>query len=393
MYRKMEKTGDELSLLGYGCMRFPRRGGMIDEKRARKQVISAIENGVNYFDTAYIYPGSEKVLGNILKDGYRERVKIATKMPILSIKKSQDLNEIFEKQLERLQTDYIDYYLFHNLSTYAEWEFLKSVCVLDFIKTEKEKGRIINIGFSFHGNIVSFKEIIDSYDWDFCMIQYNFIDEGYQAGTKGLEYAASRGIGIIAMEPLRGGMLANKLPKEANELINNFTPKITAAEWAFRWLGDNPNINVVLSGMNREEDIEENINIFSNCSPNSLSDDEKNMLGAVKEIIHRKIKVNCTSCGYCLPCPKNVNIPKCFSAYNDKMIFDSLIGKIQGTMMYLFEDLNHNSGARNCTKCGVCEKKCPQDIAIMDELENVDKELDKWYFRAIAKVAIKVMYR
>ncbi|MDL2247049.1 aldo/keto reductase, partial [Methanobrevibacter sp. OttesenSCG-928-K11] len=374
---------------GYGCMRFPRKNGRIDEKRTEEQIITAIEEGVNYFDTAYTYPGSEKVLGKILKKGYRTKVKIATKIPIPSLKNQKDIYKIFEEQLKRLQTDYIDYYLIHNICTIDDWEFLESIGIIDFIKAEKEKCRIINIGFSFHGNIVNFKKVIDSYDWDFCMIQYNYLDEQYQAGSEGLEYAQSKGIGIIAMEPLRGGMLVDKLPQEAMNIIENFKVKRTPAEWALRWVGDNPNISVVLSGMNNEDNIKENIKIFSDCTPNSLNEEEKDMLHSVKEIFQRKIKINCTNCGYCLPCPRNVDIPLCFSNYNDKMMF----GQITSTVSYLIATMNNNSAASNCTNCGVCAKKCPQNIAISKELKSVDSEFNKWYYRAISKIVMKVMFR
>ncbi|MDR3063398.1 MAG: aldo/keto reductase, partial [Methanobrevibacter sp.] len=221
-YRKMEKTGDMLSILGYGCMRFPRKNGMLDEDRSEKQVISAIEKGVNYFDTAYLYPGNEKLLGKILSKGYRDKVKIATKIPIPAIKNKDKILKIFKTQLKRLQTNYIDYYLIHSLSTFEEWEKLKEIGIISFVKKEQEAKRIINFGFSYHGNLVNFKKIVDDYDWDFCMIQYNYIDENYQAGKKGLDYAASKGLGIIAMEPLRGGLLVDKLPKKAQNIINNF---------------------------------------------------------------------------------------------------------------------------------------------------------------------------
>ncbi|MCC7554084.1 MAG: aldo/keto reductase [Methanobacteriaceae archaeon] len=388
-YRKLKKTGDNLSLLGYGCMRFPRKNGRIDLKKTEQQVIKAIENGINYFDTAYTYSGSEETLGKILKNGYREKIKIATKIPIPSIKTKEDINRIFEKQLKRLQTNYIDYYLIHNVYTYDEWEKLKRLGFLEFIDKEKKKGRILNIGFSFHGNIINFKKIIDSYDWDLCMIQYNYLDENYQAGSEGLNYASSKDIGVIVMEPLRGGILVNKLSDKAKEIIDNFKIKKTPAEWGFKWVADNPNVKVVLSGMGEDKIIDENIKFFSKFESNTMNDDEKKMLESVKDIFQKSLQVNCTSCGYCLPCPQNVDIPNCFSSYNDKKIFKNF----SSTAFYLYNSLNNNSGADKCIKCGICEKKCPQKIAIIKELENVDKEMNKWYMRYLAKIVLKFMYR
>lgn len=389
MYREIEKNGDKLSILGYGCMRYPRKNVSIDYERTEKQIITAIENGVNYFDTAYLYPGSEKTLGKILKsNGYREKVKIATKMPAQVVKTRQKMDEIFEKQLERLETDYIDYYMIHNIIKFEDWENLKKFGILDFIEDEKKNGRIINFGFSFHGNLHEFKKTIDDYDWEFCMIQYNYVDENYQAGTEGLEYAASKNIGVIAMEPLRGGMLVDKLPKNAQKIIDDFKIKRSAGEWAFRWVWDNPAVKVVLSGMNDEKHIEENIKAASDALPNSLSLEEKEMLEKVKEEFKNKIKVECTNCAYCMPCPKGVDIPTCFSSYNDKSMF----GGFKPQIMYV-NATEDKSAAYKCTQCGICEKKCPQEIAIIEELKNVSKSMDKWYYRLLGKIVKLILYR
>jgi len=388
-YRKIEKNGDELSILGYGCMRYPKKNGFIDYKRTEKQIMTAIENGVNYFDTAYLYPGSEETLGKILKNNdVREKVKIADKMPALTAKNREKMDEIFEKQLERLQTDYIDYYMIHNLITFEDWERLKKNGILEFVDDEKKKGRIINFGFSFHGNLHNFKKIIDDYDWEFTMIQYNYVDENYQAGTEGLEYASSKNVGVIVMEPLRGGMLVDKLPNNAKKLIETFNIKGSPGEWALRWVWNHSDVKVVLSGMNREKDIEENIKIASTALPNSLSLAEKEMLEKVKGEFKSKIKVDCTNCAYCMPCPHGVDIPTCFSSYNDKSIF----GGFKSLGMYVFAT-GDESGAFKCTGCGVCEKKCPQNIAIVDELKNVSKSMDHWYFRVLGKIVKFFIYR
>lgn len=388
-YRKIEKNKDKLSVLGYGCMRFPKKNRVIDYEKTEKQIITAIEKGVNYFDTAYLYPKSEETLGKVLKsNNCREKVKIATKMPVQTIKNREKMDEIFENQLKRLKTDYIDYYLIHNLIKFEEWENLKNLGILDFINSEKKKGRLINFGFSFHGNLHEFKKIIDDYNWEVCMIQYNYIDEHYQAGTEGLDYAVSKNIGVIAMEPLRGGMLVEKLPKKAKKIIENFNVKRSPGEWGLRWVWDNPDIKVVLSGMNDDKIIEENINAASESSPNSLSLEEKQMLEKVKEEFKSKIKVECTNCAYCMPCPQGVDIPTCFSSYNDKSIF----GGFKPQVMYV-NATEDKSAAYKCTQCGVCEKKCPQEIAIIEELKNVSKSMDKWYYRLLGKIVKLIIYR
>jgi len=387
-YRKLEKTGDQLSLLGYGCMRFPRKNGQIDVKKAEQQVYEAIEKGVNYFDTAYNYPGSEETLGKILKKEDRKKVKIATKIALPSVKSREDIDKLFEKQLKRLQTDYVDYFLIHNLGSIGEWEEYKQLGILNFIKQEQKNGRIINFGFSFHGNIVNFKKIVDDYNWDCAMIQYNYLDDKYQAGKEGLDYAASKGLGIIIMEPLKGGLLVDKLPNEAKEIINNYEVKKSPGAWGLSFVGDNPNVNVILSGMNDEKIIEENLNLFKEFKANSLTDNDKNMLNSVKEEINKAMAVSCTNCGYCIPCPQKIDIPMCFSFYNDKVMF----GTINSRAMYLFNTFK-NASASACTKCGTCEKKCPQNIPIMEELENVDKQMDNFFLRIIGKLVMKIMYR
>ena len=389
LYRKIEKNGDELSILGYGCMRFPTKNGTIDYKRTEKQIMTAIEEGVNYFDTAYLYPGSGKTLGKILKNNnVREKVKIADKMPTLTARNRAKMDEIFEEQLKRLQTDYIDYYMIHNLINFEDWEKLKENGILEFVDDEKKKGRIINFGFSFHGNLHVFKKIIDDYNWEFSMIQYNYVDEYYQAGREGLDYATSKDIGVIIMEPLKGGMLVNKLPKNAQKYIEDFNVKRSPGEWALRWVWDHPAVKVVLSGMNEEEHIEENIKATRGALPNSLSEVEKEMLEKVKNEFKSKIEIDCTSCAYCMPCPHGVDIPTCFSSYNEKSMF----GGIMPIGMYVFRT-GDESGAFRCTDCGVCENKCPQDIAIVDELKNVSKSMDRGYFRIIGKIVKFFMYR
>ena len=387
LYREIKKNKDKLSILGYGCMRYPRKNGIIDYKRTEKQIMTAIENGVNFFDTAYLYPQSEEILGKILEENNcREKVKIADKLPM--VKTRERIAEIFEKQLKRLKTDYIDYYMIHTLFTFEDWQKLKNIGILSFLDEEKSKGRIINIGFSFHGNLHQFKKIIDDYDWEFCMIQYNYVDENYQAGKKGLEYAASKGIGVVVMEPLKGGMLVDKLPNEGQKIIDEFEIKRSPAEWAFRWVWNHPEVTVALSGMNEEKHIEDNIASASSAHANSLNGEELEMLGKVKNVFESKVKVNCTSCAYCLPCPHGVDIPTCFSLYNEKSIFSGLMSQI-----WYVNATGDKSAAYKCKQCGICEEKCPQEIAIMEELKNVSKSLDHWYFRVLGKIVKFFIYR
>ncbi|MDR3222807.1 MAG: aldo/keto reductase [Methanobrevibacter sp.] len=380
-YKKIDKTGDELSILGYGCMRYPRKNGMVDFKETKKQIRMAIDNGVNYFDTAYMYPQSEEILGKILLDGYRERVKIATKVQISKINSREDINKIFQKQLTRLQTDYIDYYLLHDIDI-ENWEKFREMNLLSFIKDEQNKGRIKNFGFSFHGNINNFKKILDDYDWDMILIQYNYIDENYQVGKEGLEYAASKGVGIVIMEPLRGGLLINKLSNESKKLIESFSIKRSPAEWALRWLWNDEKVDVVVSGMSTQEDIVENTAIASEMKPNSLNENELELINKLKNSFKDNIAVDCTGCGYCLPCQYGVDIPLSFSFLNDKVLF----GGVRFPVFYLLKTMENKSYASACVKCGACEKKCPQNILIMKELDNAKYSLEKWYYKVIYKI-------
>ena len=304
-YRLNKKNGDKLSILGFGCMRYPKKGSSIDVARTEALIISAIENGVNYFDTAYVYMRgkSESILGDVLAKGYRDRVKIATKIPPFLVKKNADLDKIFLTELERLKTDRIDYYLIHMLSDVEMWERLKGLGILEWIEEKKKSGQIINIGFSYHGGPQGFVKIIDSFDWDFCQIQYNYLDEYNQAGKSGLMHAASKGIPVMIMEPLRGGKIVDGLPKEVRHLWENATPKRSVAEWALRWVWNHPEVTLLLSGMNAESQLEENVRIASDVSENSLSQEELKLFDEAKQILSEKMKVNCTACGYCMPCP------------------------------------------------------------------------------------------
>ena len=374
-YRKVPKNGDQLSALGFGAMRLPTRMGRIDEERATKQIRGAIDQGVNYVDTAVPYHGgeSERFLGRALQDGYREKVKLATKLPPQSVNTREDMDRILDIQLKKLKTDHIDYYLLHGLND-GQWKKLRDLGVLEFLDKAKADGRIRNAGFSFHGDRKTFREIIDAYDWVFCQIQYNFLDETNQAGTEGLPYAASKNIAVMVMEPLRGGMLAGKLPKEAEQIYSRAGIKRSAAEWALRWVWNHPEVTVVLSGMNDEKHIAENITVCQTAFPDAMSEAELKTIADVAASYRRLVKVGCTGCAYCMPCPSGVNIPMCFSLYNDYHMASSLMARGFYGMM-LMGGMGTKADASLCIACGKCAKACPQHIAIPAELKNVNRTL------------------
>ncbi|HVI41006.1 MAG TPA: aldo/keto reductase [Anaerovoracaceae bacterium] len=382
-YREMGKTGDKVSILGYGCMRFPKTNGKIDEERTKKQIISAIEKGVNYFDTAYMYPNSETILGNILAEGYREKVMIASKIPPFMVHSRKDMDTVLETQLKRLKTDYIDYYLIHSITTKEGWERMKQLGAVDFLEKAKAAGKIKRIGFSYHGEGHDFKEIVDDYPWDFCQIQYNYMDENAQAGMEGLRYAASKNLGIAVMEPLRGGLLAGNMPLKIEKIWSDAAIGGTPAEWALRWVWNHPEVSVVLSGMNQEDQIEENIRIAETARPNSLADVEVECINKVKTALREKLKVGCTGCGYCMPCPAGVNIPVCFSYYNDKSIYEDKTAGVNYMGMLAGADGGKPSFASLCKDCGKCERHCPQGLPIRKHLKEVSKDMEPFYFKPL----------
>ncbi len=384
-YREMGRAGEQVSILGYGCMRFPKANGKIDEERTRKQIVSAIESGVNYFDTAYIYPNSETVLGNILAGGYRDKVMIASKIPPFLVHSVKDMDNILETQLKRLKTDHIDYYLIHSVTSKAGWDRMKEIGAVGFLEKAKKEGKIRRIGFSYHGEGHDFKDIVDDYPWDFCQIQYNYMDENAQAGREGLLYAASKGLGVAVMEPLRGGLLAAKMPPQIKKIWSDADIEGTPAEWALRWVWNHPEVSVVLSGMNEEEQIAENIRIAETAQPNSLAGEELRCIDEVRTALRERIKVGCTGCGYCMPCPAGVNIPVCFSYYNDKSVYggDSMIARHYMGMLGGM-DGGRPSYASLCKDCGKCERHCPQHLPIRKHLKEVSKEMEPFYFRPVA---------
>jgi predicted aldo/keto reductase-like oxidoreductase len=378
LYRTVPKTGDKLSILGFGCMRFPStRTGGIDEERTIRQIRHAIDNGVNYLDTAPVYHmgKSEPILAKALAGGYREKVRIATKLPHWSVFERADMDRILNAQLKTLQTDHIDYYLLHSLSKGA-FEKLRGLGVLAFLDAAKKDGRIKNAGFSFHGNTPAFKEIVDAYGWEFCQIQYNYLDETSQAGTAGLEYAAAKGLAVIIMEPLRGGNLAGRVPETIRKIWDNASVKRSPAEWALRWVWNHPEVTVVLSGMNDESHIDENLRIAETALPASLTEEELATVRQARDEYKRLMKVGCTGCGYCMPCPAGVDIPGCFASYNAYHLFShdrsgkfQYIGRHGGLM-------GEKSNAGLCRQCGKCAKACPQALPIPSLMKDVSREMD-----------------
>ncbi len=390
--RNNNKNGDELSILGFGCMRFPMKGGSIDEARSIAMIRDAIDKGINYFDTAYFYHNgkSESLLGEALSGGYREKVKIATKLPPFMVSKLEGAKKIFNTQCTKLRTDYIDYYLLHMLPDKTTFDRMVSIGVMQWLEQLKMNGTIKNIGFSFHGSKTDFEQIVTAYPWDFCQIQYNYLDENNQATKSGLELAGSLGIPVIIMEPLRGGKLVNNLPEQVIKEFKDFDENRTPAEWALRWIWNHPEVTVILSGMSDEEQLAENIRIASDARENSLSKEELKVFDRVKAILLEKTKIPCTGCAYCMPCPAGVNIPGCFSAYNDKYLLGDKRNRFK-YMQTLGTLAKQPAYASLCKECGKCELHCPQHIEIRKELKTVKKEMEAFWFKPVAAIGRKIM--
>lgn len=392
MEYRNDKNGNHISQLGYGCMRFSRKGSSIDFEKAEKEVMLAIEKGVNYFDTAYIYPGSEECLGKILKkNNVRDKVYIATKLPQYIIRNEAQIDKTFKEELKRLETDYIDYYLMHMFTDIHEWEHLKELGIEKWISDHKADGSIKNIGFSYHGDTKMFIEILNAYDWDFCQIQYNYLDETSQAGVEGLKAAHEKGIPVIIMEPLRGGKLVNMLPEEARELIKKNERGYSAAEWGLRWLWNQPEVTCVLSGMNSTEMVEENIRIASNTKPLEFTEEDHKTIDEIRTLIRKNEKVGCTACRYCMPCPKGVDIPGNFYYYNMMAIenkFSAWMGFTQTLGLR-----KETCFASQCVECGLCEKHCPQHLPIREKLKEADRALRPFPVKIAINLMRKIMIK
>lgn len=378
-YRKFEKLGFECSAFGVGCMRLPlqvnpdgtKSSENIDEQEAIKMIRHAIDNGVNYIDTAYGYHGgnSERLVGKALKDGYRDKVKLATKLPVWLANSYEDFDRLLNEQLEKLQTDHVDFYLLHALHK-ESWEKVRDMGVLGFLDKAVEDGRIKHPGFSFHDELPVFKDIIDSYDWKMCQIQLNMLDDNYQAGVEGMKYAGSKGIPVVVMEPLRGGKLA-AVSQDIKDIWNESEVKRTPVEWAFRWLYNFPEVAVILSGVSTMEQLEDNLRIFGSAAANCMTEQEMSLVKKVKAVYDSKIKVGCTGCEYCLPCPNGVSIPEIFSLYNESSIFGGKEGYQKRYKKLAMDDKD----ATKCIECGNCESACPQSLQIIEQLKEANEVL------------------
>jgi len=368
LYRKMNKIDRKLSILGFGCMRLPQTADfVIDEVKATSMVRYAIDRGVNYIDTAYVYHNgeSEPFLGRALADGYRQKVNLATKMPVWDVGSRMDMDRILDEQLRRLNTDHIDFYLLHGLSR-SSWNYMVDLNVGEFFDGAIADGRIRYAGFSFHDNVKVFKEIVDEYNWTFAQIQYNYMDEDYQAGTVGVNYAAEKGLGIVIMEPLRGGVLAKETSK-TKKLWASGGQSHAAAEWGLRWLWNRPEITVVLSGMSTMQQVKDNLSYANDGKPSSLTANDLAVYEKIKTNYRSSIKIPCTTCRYCQPCMVGVGIPDCFAAYNDAFFY-----KDTAAAKFSYDTFTVSGGdASQCQDCGVCESLCPQKILIRERLKEV----------------------
>ena len=389
MQYRRDKKGNELSVLGYGCMRFTKNGNSVDLDKAEKEVMAAIKAGVNYFDTAYVYAGNEVAVGEILNRNHcRDQIYLATKLPHYLIKSVAGAEKMFQEELRRLKTDYIDYYLMHMLTDIPTWEKLKKIGMQDWIEEKLASGQIRNIGFSYHGNTDMFKQLVDAYDWDFCQIQYNYMDEYSQAGVEGLRYANAKGLPVIIMEPLRGGRLVNLLPESAKDLFRTDEEGRTPAELALKWLYNQPEVTCVLSGMNSMEMVEQNVKTASESLVGCLTPSDRELIEKVKDEIKKNVKVGCTGCGYCMPCPRGVDIPGTFRCYNAMYSEGKKSGRRDYLQCTAFR--KDTSSASQCISCGKCETHCPQHIEIRKELKNAAAELEDVKYK-VMKTGIQLL--
>lgn len=385
MQYRCDKSGTPLSVLGYGCMRFPKSGGRIDQNAVTEQIGEAIRLGINYFDTAYVYGGSEAALGEALRRLHcREKVYIADKLPQYLIKSRAGTERCFQEQLSRLGTDRIDFYLMHMLTDLAAWDKLCNLGIREWIAEKKASGAIGRIGFSFHGDTAAFLELLNAYDWDFCQIQYNYLDENTQAGRRGLEAAAAKGIPVIIMEPLRGGRLITGLSAEAKKLVDESGR--SAAGWGLRWLWDQPGVTVVLSGMNGLEMIRDNAAEAEVTTPGCMTPQEHDFVGKLRADLQASMRVGCTGCAYCQPCPAGVDIPGVFASYN-RIGTEGRHAKMQ----YLLTTglRRKGTGASQCVGCGRCEQHCPQHLPIRSLLKEAAQDMEGPLYK-VARLGVKV---
>jgi predicted aldo/keto reductase-like oxidoreductase len=380
LYRSMGKTSEKVSILGMGCMRLPTLGSydLIDPEKASQLLDYALDQGINYVDTAYPYHGlsnaeggaSELFLGEYFAENDRlDEVYLSTKLPTWLLEDEGDMDRYLDEQLKRLQTDQIDFYLLHSVKEKG-WFNLEILGILEFLDSARSDGRIKYVGFSSHDEISFFKELVDSYQWDMCMIQYNYLDENIQAGKEGLQYAADQGMGVAVMEPLKGGVLAEHIPAEVQEIWDSFPVQRKPAEWALRYLWDIPEISTVLSGMNTMDQLEENLLTAEDGLPHSLTGEERELMEEVKEVYHGKMVVDCSRCGYCMPCPSGINIPQSLSYLNQAAILEDDT-EVKNQYYFMLKDTER---AGNCLECGLCEELCSQNIPIREKLKEVARK-------------------
>jgi len=383
-YRRFGNTGWDASILGFGIMRMPtikkpspdgkKALQYIDEEMSTDMVRYAIDNGVNYIDTAYMYHygQSESFVGRVLRDGYREKVKVATKLPPWSVKSSDDFDRLFDEQRSRLQIETIDLYLLHALKR-EWWENLRGLGILKWAEKMISDGHIGHLGFSFHDDYPVFKDIIDGYDaWDFCQIQYNFMDPDFQAGERGLRYAAEKGLAVVVMEPLRGGQLTLKPPDEVARFWSTADLRRSQADWAFQWLWDQPEVSVVLSGMTTMDQVKENIESAGKARLGGFTEFEHALIHKVRVAYKERSPIPCTECRYCMPCPNGVDIPGVFRLYNSVFMYDDI-----ARPRFSYTLMDDAKRADKCISCGECEEHCPQGIPISEWMPKVHEKLKK----------------
>ena len=400
--RIVKRNGDELFPLGLGAMRLATKNNSIDKEVSKEYILYAIENGVNFIDTAYAYHGgeSERFLGDILSltdsEGvkYRDRVKLSTKLPSWMVRAREDMDAFLNEQLRKLKTDVIDYYFIHNVD-FSSVLRLKELGLYEFLEKARADGKIKNIGFSYHGSPNEFNDLIDDFDWDMVLVQYNYSDVNAQAGIRGIQYAYERDIAVFVMEPLKGGILAGELPEKVQNLFDSVDSNRSAVDWALSWVLNQKEITCVLSGMGSLDQIKENMAIAGRVEIDSLSEDERDVLKQAQDIFDSMMKINCTGCGYCLPCPKGVNIPDCFKIYNEKYLFNKKgIGPISNAMMNYYMVVggvaNKQASAGLCNHCGRCKKLCPESLDIPNELDTVRSEFELFGFNYQIKFVNKI---
>lgn len=380
MQYRTDRAGNRLSILGFGCMRFDRARGGIDLDKAQAELLTAIDGGVNYLDTAYLYPGSEAAVGEILaRTGRRDQVYLATKLPHYLIKSVAGAERMFQEQLRRLRTDHIDYYLMHILTDADTWARLVGLGIADWIAEKKASGQIGQIGFSYHGGSEQFCRLVDAYDWDFCQIQYNYLDEHSQAGRRGLLHAHEKGLPVIIMEPLRGGRLV-ELPPQARHILDEAGGG-SPARWGLRWLWDQPEVTVVLSGMHSPQMVADNLAAAADSVPGMLSERERAVYPQVVEALRQSTKAGCTGCGYCQPCPAGVDIPGVFQCWNSLYAESKRAARHDYVKCTLLRP--RPSGAAQCVGCGQCERHCPQSLPIRTLLAAARRDLEGAEYRVM----------